>query len=74
MLLYCARKRKMRPQGAMYKTIPKTLWHLFDVCGEEREMNMGNPKPQPKEIEVNDPNDPVTWTWIRYDINGEEVK
>ena len=47
--LFCARKRKMRPQGAMYESTPKALWHLFDACGEEREITSGNPRPQPKE-------------------------
>lgn len=47
-LLYCSRKRKLRPQGAMYKSIPKCLWSLFDECGPEREVNMFNPKPHPE--------------------------
>lgn len=46
--LYCARKRKMRPQGAAYPD-EKSLWPLFDACGPEREINMGNPKPRPTE-------------------------
>jgi len=48
--LYCAKKRKMRPQGAYYKHIEvKELWPLFDACGPEREVNFGNPKPRPSE-------------------------
>lgn len=46
-LLYCCRRRKMRPQGACY---PKgidgknvVLWPLFDACGPEREIGIGNP-------------------------------
>jgi len=46
--LYCAKKRKMRPQGAAYP-YEKDLWPLFDACGPEREINMGNPKPLPTE-------------------------
>ena len=40
MLLYCARRRKMRPQGAMYKYIKKP--ELFNVF-PEREVGIGNP-------------------------------
>jgi hypothetical protein len=48
--LYCAKKRKMRPQGAYYKHIEvKELWPLFDACGPEREVNFGNTKPRPTE-------------------------
>jgi len=47
--LYCARKRSMRPQGAYYNYIGKELWPLFDACGPEREITMGNPKPKPTE-------------------------
>lgn len=42
-LLYCSRKRKERPQGAMYTYIPKRLWHLFDLCGPEKKTGLGNP-------------------------------
>lgn len=45
--LFVARKRKMRPQGAMYEHINKELHALFDACGPERVINLGNPKPQP---------------------------
>lgn len=31
--LFAARIRGMRPQGALYKYIPKELWPLFDACG-----------------------------------------
>jgi len=47
--LFCARKRKMRPQGACYPE-DESLWPLFDACGEEREIDIGNPYPQPKKI------------------------
>ena len=42
--LFCARVRKMRPQGAAYKYIPKEMWELFDVCGPKRETDFGNPE------------------------------
>jgi hypothetical protein len=47
--LYCARRAKKRPQGAYYEHIEKSLWPLFDACGLEREVGIGNPKPQPTE-------------------------
>lgn len=44
-LLYCARKRKLRPQGAAYKAfLLEESWPLFDACGPEREIDMLNPK------------------------------
>lgn len=51
-LLYCARKRKMRPQGAYYSILKKETWHLFDACGEKREKDnklFGNPSNKPEE-------------------------
>jgi len=42
-LLYCARKRKMQPQGAYYKYIETENWHLFDACGPENKIGFGNP-------------------------------
>lgn len=42
-ILFCARVREMRPQGAMYDCIRKEDWHLFDACGPEREVGFGNP-------------------------------
>jgi hypothetical protein len=47
-LLYCARQRKMRPQGAAYKFVDKKHWHLFDACGSERKPDFGNPEARPK--------------------------
>lgn len=45
--LYAARRRKLRPQGAMYKYLPKSTWKLFDACGPERKIGPGNtPKPE----------------------------
>lgn len=46
-LLWVARKRGMRPQGAYYKYLDKALWPLFDACGEKRETGFGNPQGQP---------------------------
>lgn len=45
-LLFCARMRKMRPQGAYYKHIDKKFHHLFDACGSERKINFANPQNQ----------------------------
>lgn len=48
-MLFCARVRGMRPQGAAYPGEDhKALWPLFDACGPERTIEMGNPRPQPK--------------------------
>jgi hypothetical protein len=35
-LLFVARERKLRPQGAMYEHIDAKLWPLFDAAGPER--------------------------------------
>lgn len=37
LLLYCARVRKLRPQGAYYGTFPPEVAALFDAVGPERE-------------------------------------
>ena len=42
-LLYVARRRQMRPQGAMYKYLERKDWPLFDACGPKREAGFGNP-------------------------------
>jgi hypothetical protein len=52
-ILYCCRRRKMRPQGAVYKEgdkehIARVNWPLFDACGPEREVGFGNPLPRPQ--------------------------
>lgn len=46
--LFTCRVNKCRPQGAAY---PKheILWDLFDACGPEREVGLGNPKKHPRE-------------------------
>lgn len=35
-LLYCARRRYMRPQAAMYRHLAEKHWPLFDAAGPER--------------------------------------
>ena len=40
--LFCARVRKMRPQGACYPE-DKAYWPLLDACGPKRETGLGNP-------------------------------
>lgn len=41
-VLYAARMRKMRPQGAAYP-FDKEIWPLLNECGPEREVGLGNP-------------------------------
>lgn len=41
--LYVARKCGCRPQGAYYTYIDRKHWKLFDECGPEREIGLGNP-------------------------------
>lgn len=48
-LLYCARRREMRPQGAYYKHLEKGSWHLFDECGPSRCPCFSNPHPRPED-------------------------
>jgi len=42
-MLFACRVRKMRPQGAYYKHIPREVWPLFDACGPERPAGPLNP-------------------------------
>jgi len=49
-LLYCARKRKMRPQGAYYKYLQEDI-ELFNACGPERGTGFGNPLTPEQAIE-----------------------
>jgi hypothetical protein len=44
-LLWVARKRGMRPQGAYYEHFDGTLGDLFNACGPERQVGFGNPVP-----------------------------
>lgn len=48
-MLYCARKRGMRPQGAMYAYIEKELWPLYDAAGPERDPTEPGNTPKPEE-------------------------
>ncbi len=53
-LLFCARVRGMRPQGAAY---PHGADHagvraLFDACGPEREVGDANPQRPPQDAEA----------------------
>lgn len=48
-MLYCARKRQMRPQGAMYGYIEKQNWPLFDAAGPERDPKEFGNTPKPKQ-------------------------
>lgn len=45
-MLFCARIRQERPQGAAYPNEP-AMWPLFDACGPEKETGLGNPRPHP---------------------------
>jgi len=45
-LLWVARKRKMRPQGAYYKYLDEAVHHLFDEAGPARSVDMLNPVDQ----------------------------
>jgi hypothetical protein len=42
-ILFCARVRKMRPQGAFYKSLDDNQKKLFNECGPEREIDLTNP-------------------------------
>jgi hypothetical protein len=44
-LLFCARVRGMRPQGAYYEHFTRKAHELFNAAGPERETGLGNPKP-----------------------------
>ncbi len=47
-LLFCAKVRGMRPQGAYYKYLDEAMWPLFDECGPMRETGSGNPHGHPE--------------------------
>lgn len=44
--LFCCRINKTRPQGASYPK-DQRFWPLFDACGPERAVGLGNPRPHP---------------------------
>ena len=50
-VLFVARVRQMRPQGATYPHIPTQLWPLLDACGPERKADFDNPYNHPSEPE-----------------------
>lgn len=60
--LFAARVRKMRPQNACYRNIPSRYWKLFDECGPEREVGLGNPY---TEYDRNKGSTPEVW-WKYY--------
>ena len=45
--LFCARVRKMRPQGCFYEGMPESIAALFDACGPERAANEPGNTPRP---------------------------
>lgn len=45
-MLYCARRRQMRPQGAIYKHLDQRDIDLLNACGPERKIDIGNPQDQ----------------------------
>lgn len=47
LLLFVCRKRRMRPQGALYKHLDSSIQGLFNDCGPERKAGMGNPVAAP---------------------------
>lgn len=47
LLLWVARKRGTRPQGAAYAVLHPALWDLFDLAGPERKTDTFNPRPRP---------------------------
>jgi len=47
--LWVARRRGMRPQGALYDWYPESEWALFDACGPKREVGFGNPEKHPND-------------------------
>ncbi|MET8585671.1 hypothetical protein ABZX39_33110 [Streptomyces collinus] len=49
--LYAARVRGERPQGAAYPSTAAAQ-ALFDACGPEREVGLGNPRPVPTPVDA----------------------
>lgn len=46
-LVFVARARNMRPQGAYYESLPPEARVIFDSCGPRRRASLLNPKDQP---------------------------
>jgi hypothetical protein len=49
LIVFAARSRKHRVQGAMYRHLPVDVWPLIDAAGPERPLGLGNPQPRPAE-------------------------
>lgn len=64
--LYCARRRKMRPQGACYSHYNKKYWSLFDACGPEREVGLGNPHRPGEYKATNFCDDVIAKKWWKF--------
>ena len=60
-LLFCARVRGMRPQGAYYKYFDPYEAELFNACGPERETGFGNPLTPEKAAEPVVKQNPKKW-------------
>lgn len=52
-VLWVARVREKRPQGAYYKHMDTRLHPLFDAAGPERPTGLGNPIAHPKDVTAN---------------------
>ena len=62
--LFACRIRQQRPQGPVYDGIPSKFWSLFDACGSEREVSMGNPSQHPsKRLPKEDAKECLIQTW-----------
>lgn len=66
-LLFVSRKRRLRPQGAMYKYITDDLVPLHDECGPYRPPQMGNP------VDHRAPSDEVEVTTTEGQNDGSSV-
>lgn len=51
-MLFICRKRKMRPQGAVYTYVPDAVRPLLNMCGPYREVGPGNPYDIPQEVSL----------------------
>jgi hypothetical protein len=48
-ILFICKKRRMRPQGALYKLLPPKCWALLNACGPYRKVSTGNPEDIPND-------------------------
>lgn len=58
-LLFCARTRNHRPQGAYYPALHSATWPLFDAAGPDYPTGLGNPHAHPS---------------TKPDVTGSETK